>query len=551
MSLKIENLDVEKFEVIYDIIPIDDQHGTNQLSDTLYEREKIVSEIRSIDNELEEIEAIVANLNKDIDKLTNHADNIDYISAALCGVVTGIIDSMLVGDWDFAGAKAKANEDVNTMVLDFAKKDPRYNSWCIKNNKDNNRLKNAVQFLEKQYKLPGDGSYRELGQMGITHKTHHLDDFCHHPTLVGLLCCIIVQFTGSTKYYCEKGVSDNIVVNVNDYGNFVSEDTWGKVFSGIINWFFTVAKTIQNRNGHLMSDMAGSLSSTKKGNDGAGIPGSFMSTLKELSSLPCFKDTEFSSKLKNAYQNGIGTDKGVNLGAFNELFKGASSKFDMRTEMAVKSELKRQAFPVILNEILVRGMYFVRRFVMEMRDKESISQIEWNNVIPIGNRTIERMMTIATGTFVSFDMIDAMIRSGGINSTMLLRINFVGIGRFVVAIGVDAGLGIKRSKLRDERIYIINKQLVLLNAKVFYNQAVLNYKLVDVFNEQEQMWLSAADTEKTLQEAYKVVQQEIAIYNNEMEGISRSLQSISDYRTGMNEYNPDVLKELVDILKWS
>lgn len=100
---------------------------------------------------------------------------------------------------------------------------------------------------------------------------------------------------------------------------------------------------MHNYRGHLFSDMAGSSTSAGKGNDGAGLPGSFLSILKEMSSLECFKDTEFANNLRKAFQNGIGTrNSQIDLGPFNRLFEGASSKLDLRTEMAIGSELERR-----------------------------------------------------------------------------------------------------------------------------------------------------------------------------------------------------------------
>ena len=287
--------------------------------------------------------------------------------------------------------------------------------------------------------------------------THHLDDFCHHPTFVGLICCILVQFTGSVTYHPSTGVPiKNVPVTVNEYGKFAGYEKWPKVFAGVLNWFFNVAETMRNRKGHLMSDMAGSHTSVSKGHNGAGIPGSFLSTMKELSTLPCFKDSNFSENLRKAYQNGIGTGKSqVDLGVFNSLFEGAVSKFDMRTEMAIGHELRRQSFPVILNEVIIRGIYFVRRFIMQMKERESVLDLDWKELFPFKNRTIVRMVSISTGTFTVIDMTDAAIRaavkSNGLpqnfTSNFVLRVNFVGVGRFAVACTSDVMMAMRKGRM--------------------------------------------------------------------------------------------------------
>ena len=480
--------------------------------------------------------------------MTCHADGVDYAIAVTCGILTGIFDAVVVGEWNFAEAKKASNEEINKKVLAYAQKDPDYKKFIEnkRTNNDPNRLDNAIEFLENKYKLPGDGAYKQFKNLGVTDATHHLDDFCHHPTLIGLVCCVIVQFTGSATYRSSTGNVIKTPIEINQYGKLVSEAKWGKVFAGVINWFFNVAQTLKNRKGHLMSDIAGSSTSVGKGNEGAGLPGSFLSTAKELAALPCFQDTQFSENLRKAFQNGFGTGKSqVDLGPFNSLFEGASSNLDMRTEMAVKHELRRQALPVIMNEILVRGLYFIRHFIREMKEKQSIKELDFKAIMPFRNRTIVRMMTIASGTFTAIDMADAAIhsaiKSGGIAnpaflSNMVLRVNFVGVGRFAVAVSTDVGMGVKRSFKRNERIKLYQEQIALTDAKIFYKQA--------------DMWISAENAGETIDKAYSMMEKTSTYYCESIQDISDNLEMISDYIPRIEEKNHGLLDEINDILTW-
>lgn len=500
--------------------------------------------IREIDQELAVKQKALDELDASINKLTNQADGIDYATAVACGLVTGMIDAFFVGEWDFKSAKAASNEEINNRIISFAQKDPEYQEYLKNKRHSNSDKENAIAFLEKKYRLPGDGEYKAFSSLGITNATHHLDDFSHHPTLWGLISAIMVQFSGDAKYYCASGEVIKATIQVNEYGNFVSNDTYGKIFSGIINWFFTVAKTIQNQRGHLFSDMAGSSTSAGKGNDGAGLPGGFLSTLKELSSLECFKDTAFGENLRKAFQNGIGEGKKqLDLGPFNSLFEGASSKFDMRTEMAIGKELKRQALPVIMNEILVRATYFVRRFIIQMKTKKTILDIDWKETIPLGNRTIERMMTIASGTFVVVDMADAAIqsaiKSGGFTpafaSNMVLRVNFVGLGRFTVALGTDSVMGITRSIQRNKRLQVTNELITLNNAKVYYKQA--------------EMWIEAENTEKAIQEMYDTMEDTLGYFAESAKSIALDLDEIKAVTPVIVANNPQKIEEYRKLLR--
>ncbi|MDY3940008.1 MAG: OmpA family protein [Spirochaetia bacterium] len=402
------------------------------------------------------------------ENLTNHADGIDYTVSVTSGIITGLIDVFFIGEWDFKGAKAKANININNMIMKFAKKHGFDETQC----KSSDKLGEAIRFLEKKFPLPGDNDFHKVkdafGNEVITAKTHHLDDFCHHPTFIGLLCCIIVQFTGEARYSDKTGTMSKVPVTVNEYGNFVGNNTPSKIFSGVINWFITTAKTINNRKGHLISDMGGS-SSSKQG--GAGIPGPIMSTMKEIAALPCFKDTNFNENLRKAYQNGIGSGKNqINLGIFNSLFEGASSKMDYRTELAVKYELERQASPVMINEFIVRGFYFIRRFIEQMQDGRSIEKLDWEELLPYRNRTIIRMLTISKGVFTAIDFTDAAIRSvKGITPTglpvidwrkFILRINLVGTVSFVITAGIDIAMGIKKYSREKAMESSINLKLI-------------------------------------------------------------------------------------------
>ncbi|SFC27581.1 hypothetical protein [Butyrivibrio sp. YAB3001] len=444
MEYKYQN-SVDDFRVKYTLVIPDDAEAKNPLTE---KEQKFLDDLNDAYDEIE--------------NLTNQADGYDYALAVSSGIIAGLIDSFWVGEWDFRKAKGKASEEIAKKIVAYAKKHSGYAKWCDGVDKTGKWIKrkpdshiSAVEFLEELYVLPGDTGWNFAGS-GVSPTSHRLDDFCHHPTLVGMISCIIVQFTGTAKYHPSSGEIITLPVTVNKYGNFVSDKAFGKVFAGIINWFFNVAKTLKNRKGHLISDMAGSISSVKVGNDGAGIPGTVMSTLKELSALPCFQDTAFAENLRKAFQNGIGSGKSqLDLGVFNNLFDGASSKFDMRTELAIKKELKRQAIPVVINEIVVRAFFFIRRFIEQMRVKRSLMEIEWKRLLPVNNRTIVRMMTVASGTFCAVDIGDAAIRAGiescgnvaAFGGKFILRVNFVGIGRFTIAVGADLYMAARKGRM--------------------------------------------------------------------------------------------------------
>ena len=528
----------DEFQVEYEILSLDPRVN------------KIHSEINDLDTKIQLNQDKFNELDKSIDRLTNQADGIDYAIAVISGVITGIIDATVVGEWNFAEAKGSAKKDINNKVVAFAKKQPNYIPYCnttLENTKKNppsvpgprrkpkdpDRLETAIEFLEFQFHLPGDNGF-QLGKFGIDGNTHRLDDFCHHPTLVGLVCCVLVQFTGETRYVNKYGEDINIPITVNEYGNFVGKNPVTKLFAGVINWFITCAKTIVNRKGHLMSDIA----------TPASIPGNLLSIITELASIPCFRDAEFLTKLRSAYVKGIGTKKGqVDLGAVNKLFEGASSKFDAQTEAAIMHELKRQAMPVIINEVLVRASYFIRHFVIELKEKNDVSEVEWNKVIPFNNRTIVRMMTIASGTFTAIDMADAAAHAATKSvdistflSNMLLRVNFVGVGRFTIAVATDVGMGISRDVKRNQRMRIYEEQIALTDAKMFYKQA--------------DTWIAAENAGEAIAKAYEQIDKTTEKFVETMKENAEDLEKIGEYAPEIEKKNKGLIDEINTILEW-
>ncbi len=503
----------------------------------------------SIENEISEINKLVAEnqlildeLAQNEESLTSNADKIDYMIAVSCGIAAGLVDSFFVGEWNYKDAHIWSDIEVNKRVIQFAKNHPDYERFCNYGPKggvrrkplDPDRLQTAIDFLEDKFPLPGDGAYSKSSGHGISGATHRIDDWCHHPSLLGLISCIITQFTGKGHFVKSSREHWFPIVQVNEYPPFEGDTLITKIFSGVINWFFLAAKTIANRKGHMMSDIA----------TNAGLPSGVVSLLIELASLPCFKSKHLYDDLRHAYTKGIGTGKDqIDLGVLNSLFEGASSKMDLRAEMAIQHELKRQGIPVVINEMLVRAAYFIRRFIAQMHTKKRIADLNWKALIPSKNRTISRMLTIATGVFVTVDLSDAAIRSlvetGVIRSpdflpTMILRVNFVGIGRFTIALSNDCYMGFKRHRILDKQIKLNTVQIYLYSAKTYYRQA--------------EVWVSAIDTEIALQESIKSLETQICTYRETVAQNEQSFVRVESRIEQLRKEKPDLIQSLLEEL---
>ena len=362
----------------------------------------------------------------EIERLTSSGDRFDYAVAACSGIIAGLIDILFVGELSIDRANEWGNQKVEDFVISIAKK----------SGYQGNDLAGAVEYLEDRNSIAADKVTNAFGGG----KQHHLRDFSHHPTPVGLFFSLLTQFTGKVYGTDVTGVFKIEPLSESDF-YLIGKDIPQKLTFGIITWFF-----------HMASDMAGSSGSIREGSLGTGLPGPLVSLLKELSALPIFRHTnskgykEFSVWISKLFNGTLLANRDQN-GKIIE-----AVKFDLRTEIGLGRELGRQAIPVVINECVVRAFYFIRRLLGELKEKDvrnitELEKISWKNTLPVKNRTIVRMLTISTVALEVLDLADATLRSGGNLGMFILRVNFVGVGRFAVAGSADILMGIKKSRL--------------------------------------------------------------------------------------------------------
>ena len=513
----------DDFSVEFEVLPSAKSKGAFST-----ERQEIDRSLSVIEQQLAEGQAEIDRLNIEIDQLTNTADGLDYTVAVACGILTGILDSLWVGEFSLEEANVWGTKKVNNMVIRVAEIVAKLKGDEI----EGFDLQSAVRYLEKNFPIAADKATSAFGG-GLQ---HHLRDFSHHPTIVGLVFSLLTQFTGYVYGTNTQGFFTQVAVDTALIGNNFPE----KMFLGVIQWFF-----------HLVSDAAGSSGSIRKGSMGTGLPGPFVSLIKEVSSLPFFKkidengNKEFSvwiSKLFNSTLLG-------KRDASGEIFE--SIKFDWRTELGIVHSIRKQAVPIIINECVVRTFYSIRRLMWEIKEQNvrtfsDLKRIEVNRILPFKNRTIVRMITISSGTFTAVDMADAAIRSA-IKSNklpnefvadfirnMVLRVNVIGVGRFTIAIGTDIYMEGNRSRKRNERMRLYTRQIALTNAKVFYKEA--------------NMWIAAVDAGEAIEKTCFIMEKSVAFYVESMKEISDSLNNIGIYQPKIKKKNPELINNIIGVL---
>lgn len=390
------------------------------------EQEKIkvelISDLNILPMNVNSLDSVIFNLDSQIDMLSSKADKWDYLLAVGSGIACGMMDILWTGDFSLAEGRNISAQQIDNLVKKTAKI-----LGC-----ESDDLKNCVKFLEDKFPIPADGSASDFGG-GLQ---HHLRDFAHHPTIIGLIFSLLTQFT--FKSYGTDLNGNFIMVEVPDKSKiFIGEDIFSKIVNGTIIWFF-----------HLISDMAGSRSTVGL-SGGTGIPGPILSIAKEMSVIPFFKNFKkddmsislFLSKLFNGTLLAKHDENG-------KIIPDSIVKLDLRGEMGFVVELEKQIIPVIANECIVRTFYMIRRLAQQIKqvDIKSIDdfkKVRVNEIFPINSPTLARMLTVATGVFTTLDVSDAVI-----TRKYWVSVNYVGIGRFTLALGNEMVWALKRRDIK-------------------------------------------------------------------------------------------------------
>ena len=382
-----------------------------------------------------DIRESICNYEKEIDKMSVDADKLDYAVAIASGIICGIIDIIKIGELDLKAGRNIADEKVKDIVRKISKR-----LGCEKDD-----IQSCVKFLEEKFPLAADGNTADFGG-GLQ---HHLRDFAHHPTIVGLCFSLLTQFTEMS--YGTDSTGRFIIVPVSEKSRrYIGDNIADKIFMGTVGWFF-----------HLVSDIAGS-SATAALSGGTGIPGPIIALAKEAAVMPIFRDinvednslSEFLAKIYNGTLFARYDNNG-------KIIKDSIIKIDFRGEIGALLELGKQAIPIILNECIVRGFYFIRRILSEVKDKNvtsmsEIKKINWDTIKPYNNVTLTRLLTISTSVFCAIDLTDAVV-----TEQYFVSVNYVGLGRLTLALGAEYVNLLKTRNLKKIRdMYKIIEQNV-------------------------------------------------------------------------------------------
>lgn len=369
----------------------------------------------------------------EFDESVDKASRLDYGVAAGSGLITGLLSIFLGKPLSVEEAAKIGGKEADKIVVNAARsfgckllddkvifdKDGRCNIEV---------LSKAIKFLEEKFPIPQDKLTPDFGG-GLQ---HHLRDFSHHPTVLGLFFSILGQFTG-TGYGTDT--DGNFIKVLFPDNTLVGKNVPEKIAIGTFNWLF-----------HLISDIDGSNANAGKG---TGIPGPILSVLKELSLSPLFKNVKINNK-----DSEISFSKWVSKlfnGTYFKDSEGKPIRFDFRTETGLATQIIEESLFVLANEVIVRVFYTVSRLATEIKTKNissirELDQLDPKAFIPIKNRALTRMCTVSSGTFVAVNSAGSAIKAGIASKgnagmfarAFFLNVNYPGIGRFAIACFFDA-----------------------------------------------------------------------------------------------------------------
>lgn len=487
---------------------------------------------RELADNLERLE----NLDKEIGRLTNKADKIDYWVSIASGLITGLIDIFFVGELKFDpinGINEKDSIAGNAIINSWVKKVAKFTGY---NGPDD--LQKNISHLENNFHIDCDDAYRQHEKWISSHTLHHLEDMCHHPTPAGFIAALCLSFLRIAFFSDGKGKTTIIRICTGREDTNKTVLYWSSlIVSGLLYWMScALCRKYTNRElselpkwqriliklgtsipvlgvlvniafkwmGHLISDMAGSKSTA---GGGMGIPGLFLSLMKEMSMIPPFNMTQLPSLIQNLY---------------------SKKRIDFRDELIpVAKHLGKQSLPVILNEVIISTFYFVRRLICEYRKTGGWKSVDWSCVIPFCNRTIVRMRTISSGVFTALDILGATIETAvkgeGVDiATFLLRIalkiNIVGIGKFAIDLGKDTSMGLRRSKMKNLRSKVMMERIYLMSAKIYIQK--------------NNIWEDAKNVDKALESLFISSEKALTLVCNNWKAV---IQDFQDVQNQINE----------------
>lgn len=372
-----------------------------------------------------ELEAV----NEELDTYTCKADTQDYALAIASGIICGLFDAVYVGEASILPSDEIVDAPAKNGALhEFLSK--AYTSLGETLAKANDAVREAtenpfvdvpsasdlvtvqMEALSKQPSVVGIAASMALCMLQTVHPTKPGERAKNTENVEAIV--VAAMITGFLQWsinagdeVCEHGGQSKLPQVLDGLLRMMHEQPVFKKIAGVsTKWHKKLMAQVKkaSKRGERMSV--------------ARMLHSFMS---EVADLPEFEVTALKDYL-----------------AACTIQQNVISKLDPQTQAA----LNKQVLPVLLNEVVVRLGYFLSRFGRALQEHGDCSRIDWKDVMPFENRTIEHMITISSMTLTFADTYDAVthasLESAGnvllFSQKFVARWNYVAAGRVAIAI---------------------------------------------------------------------------------------------------------------------
>lgn len=427
----------------------------------------------AMDQQINDMKRDIEEYDKDIYRLTSHATLLDYSLSVASGILAGFLDIIFTKNLDLSSPSSL----INGVATEFSGEPISSTKEAI--NVLNNGL-NASSSINNLY-------------------------LASQASLIGLVFSIIGALTGSKILYTK-----NDEVKVEHVKPVIDASLFSGVFYGTIAWIC-----------HLISSKVSLESNIPAG-------------LKNL----VFDATNSGLKVKG-----------------NDLYQTINNNIDSSSLNAISTGLNTlkllgsQALVVGINEAVVRAVFFIREFFKEVKQKKiksvkELGKVDFKKTVPFNSRTVARMISVSLATMMAIDIcdasIEAAIKSDGnkalFASNLAIRINFIGVGRIILAVSTELYMAKSLKKKRNERISLVSDYVTLLGRKIYCIQ--------------DDVWKECHKASEVIESVKQVAADTILMASSELDKTKESLENIGKTVDDAFKKNENLKKDIKDILDW-
>lgn len=427
----------------------------------------------SLNQQINDMKRDIEACDNEINRLTNHAKLVDYSLAVASGALASFLDTILTKNLDLGSPTGLVNQFASELTGE---------SFTSTNE--------ALGSLNQS--LNNSASINNL-------------DLASHASFFGLVFSIVSALTGTKILYTKHEE-----IKTEKIKPIVEANLYSGIFYGTVMW---------------LSNLIFS-----KAKPAANLPLGLKSLIDDAS----------SSGLKtngDAFYEAVANN--LDTGSLNAISTGLNTL----------KMLGSQALIVSINEIVVRAVYFVHELIKEIKQKnvrslKQLVKVDFKKTIPFNNRTVSRMISVSLITMMTVDICDASIESSIKSegnkalfaSNLLIRINFVGVGRLILSLTTDTFMGKTRKRKRAERISLVENYTSLLGRKLYCLQ--------------DDVWKECHKASEVIESVRRTMADAAIMAKSDIDLTKESLESISIKADSAFEKNESLKKDVKDILNW-